>query len=179
MPAWNPFRSRPANAPVDALYGAIVERARDPRFYVGGGVPDSLDGRFELVALHCYLVLRRLRQGGPEAREMGQSLVDKLFADLDANLREMGAGDLGVGKRVKRMATGFYGRVAAYDAGLAAADARHALRRNLYGTAAPEAAALDAMAGYLAQADNSLAAQPLEDILAGKPDFGRVPDLPG
>ena len=67
MPAWNPFRSRPAASPAAALYAAIVERARDPRFYLLGGVPDSLDGRFEMVALHGYLVLRRLRGQGEAA----------------------------------------------------------------------------------------------------------------
>lgn len=172
MPAWNPFRSRPAAAPADALYGAIVERSRDPRFYAEGGVPDSLDGRFEMVALHGYLVLRRLRGGGPAAEAMAQALVDTLFADMDANLREMGAGDLGVGKRVKRMATGFYGRVAAYDEGQAQGDAREALRRNLYGTVTAAPAQLAAMARYLAAADGRLGRQPIEEVLAGRPDFG-------
>lgn len=172
MPAWNPFRSRPATAPADALYGAIVERSRDPRFYAEGGVPDSLDGRFEMVALHGYLVLRRLRAGGPPAEAMAQALVDTLFADMDANLREMGAGDLGVGKRVKRMATGFYGRVAAYDEGQAQGDASEALRRNVYGTVTAAPAQLAAMARYLAAADGRLARQPIEEVLAGRPDFG-------
>src|SRR5215475_13199808 len=167
MPAWNPFRSRPAAASADALYGAIVERSRDPRFYAECGVSDSLDGRFEMVALHGYLVLRRLRAGGPAAEAMAQALVDTLFADMDANLREMG-----VGKRVERMATGFYGRVAAYDEGQARGDAREALRRNLYGTVTAEPAQLAAMARYLTAADGRLARQPIEEILAGHPDFG-------
>lgn len=107
MPAWNPFRLKPVASPAEELYAAIVERSRDPRFYAAHGVPDSLDGRFEMVALHAYLVLRRLRAGGPAAEQAAQALVDVLFADMDANLREMSAGDLGVGKRVKRMATGF------------------------------------------------------------------------
>ena len=176
MPAWNPFRSRPAASPVAALYAAIVERARDPRFYLLGGVPDSLDGRFEMVALHGYLVLRRLRGEGEAAQAMAQALVDTLFADMDASLREMGAGDLGVGKRVKRMATGFYGRVGAYDEGQARGDVREALRRNLYGTVSPRPKELEAMARYLAGADASLARQPVPDILAGRPEFGE-PDF--
>jgi cytochrome b pre-mRNA-processing protein 3 len=174
MPAWNPFRLQPVASPADALYAAIVERSRDARFYAENGVPDSLDGRFEMVALHAYLVLRRLRAGGPAAEQMAQALVDMLFADMDANLREMGAGDLGVGKRVKRMATGFYGRVAAYDEGQAKGDAREALRRNLFGTVSPSSAEIEAMAGYLARAEAALAGQKLPEILAGRPDFGGI-----
>ena len=93
---------------------------------------------------------------------------------MDANLREMGAGDLGVGRRVKRMATGFYGRVAAYDEGQAKGDVREALRRNLFGTVSPDPQAVEAMAAYLARAEATLAGQPLAEILAGRPDFGPV-----
>ena len=71
MPAWNPFRLQPVVSPADGLYAAIVERSRDARFYAAHGVPDSLDGRFEMVALHAYLVLRRLRAGGPAAEQAG------------------------------------------------------------------------------------------------------------
>ena len=176
MSAWNLFRARPAAAPAAALYAAIVARSRDTRFYLEGGVPDSLDGRFEMVALHGYLVLRRLRGQGEAAEAMGQALVDGLFADMDASLREMGAGDLGVGKRVKRMATGFYGRVGAYDEGQARGDVREALRRNLYGTVSPRPEELEAMSRYLAGADASLARQPVPEILAGRPEFGE-PDF--
>ena len=176
MPAWNPFRLKPVVSPAGELYAAIVERSRDSRFYAAHGVPDSLDGRFEMLALHVYLVLRRLRAGGPAAEQSAQALVDVLFADMDANLREMGAGDLGVGKRVKRMATGFYGRVAAYDEGQAKGDAREALRRNLFGTVSPAPAQIEAMAGYLSRAEAALARQELPEILSGRPDFGR-PDF--
>jgi cytochrome b pre-mRNA-processing protein 3 len=174
MPAWNPFRLQPVVSPADGLYAAIVERSRDVRFYAALGVPDSLDGRFEMVALHTYLVLRHLRAGGPAAEQAAQALVDVLFADMDANLREMGAGDLGVGKRVKRMATGFYGRVAAYDEGQAKGDVREPLRRNLFGTVSPAPAEVEAMAGYLSRAETALGRQALPEILAGHPDFGRI-----
>jgi cytochrome b pre-mRNA-processing protein 3 len=175
MSAWNLFRARPAAAPAAALYAAIVARSRDVRFYLEGGVPDSLDGRFEMVALHLYVVLRRLRGDGPEAEAMSQALVDTLFADMDANLREMGAGDLGVGRRVKRMASGFYGRVAAYEEGQAKGNAESALRRNLFGTVTPPAGAVTAMNLYLTTAGAALARQPLEEILAGRPNFGEPP----
>src|SRR5215475_6045015 len=137
LSAWNPFQRRPAAPSAAMLYAAIVERSRDPRFYAEAGVPDSLDGRFEMLALHVYLVLRRLRAAGPPAEAMAQALADALFADLDANLREMGAGDLGVGRRVKTMATGFYGRVAAYERGQTTGNVGEALARNLFGTVSP------------------------------------------
>src|SRR5262245_5163238 len=101
------------------LYARIVEQARCATFYAEGGVPDTLDGRFEMVALHCFLLLRRLKDGG-QAQRLGQAIVDLMFDDMDAALREMGAGDLGVGRRVRRMAEGFRGRTAAYDHGLRA-----------------------------------------------------------
>jgi len=159
-----------------SLYREIVAQARQPGFYLDLGVPDSLDGRFDLVVLHTHLVLRGLgrreergsRANGPapdpaQARAVSQALFDLMFADMDQNLREMGATDTGVGKRVKQMAQAFYGRVAAYDAGMAAAEDDAALiaalRRNLFGSVAePAPAALAALAGYLRQTDRALAA---------------------
>src|SRR5207248_6769533 len=129
--------------------------------YASGGVPDSIDGRFEMIALHDYLVLRRLRGKGSEAERLAQAVVDALFADLDASLREMGAGDLGVGRRVKAMATAFYGRLAAYEAGEKAGDLAGAFRRNLFGTVTPTTEQLGAMVRYVERASAALAAQPL------------------
>ena len=97
------------------LYAAVVARAREPVFYTRFRVPDSLDGRFDMIALHAFLVLRRLKEEGADGAALGQALFDVIFSDMDRSLREMGAGDLGVGRRVKRMARGFYGRIAAYD----------------------------------------------------------------
>lgn len=161
------------------LYDAAVQQARRPVFYTDLGVPDSLDGRFELIALHVYLVLRRLKDGQAEARGLAQALFDAMFADMDNSLREMGAGDVGVGPRVKRMAQGFYGRIAAYDAGLAGSDGElaQALRRNLYGTVAePEAAAVTAMTAYVRRAAASLRGQSLSDLSRGRVTFAAVHD---
>ena len=161
-----------------AAYGRIVDAARQPGFFRDGGVPDTLDGRFEVLALHCFLVLHRMKGQGPAAADFAQTLFDTMFADLDRGLREMGAGDLGVGRRVKAMATGFYGRIAAYEAGLRAAGEdgaavaegalEAALRRNLYGTASPSEAQLAAVAVYARRQAAALAAQPLASLLAGE-----------
>jgi cytochrome b pre-mRNA-processing protein 3 len=171
MSAWKPFRNDPNAEVAAALYAAIVAQARRPGFYAGGGVPDSVDGRFEMIVLHSYLVLSRLRQAGEAGKDLAQSLVDALFADLDASLREMGAGDLGVGKRVKRMATAFYGRVAAYEEGEKAGTMGEALRRNLFGTAEPDAAQLAAMISYVEAARYALASQPLGSIAKAELNF--------
>jgi cytochrome b pre-mRNA-processing protein 3 len=164
MNAWKLLRKDPNAEAAAALYAATVSQARQLDFYAAGGVPDSVDGRFEMIVLHSYLVLSRLRQAGEAGRELAQSLVDAIFADLDASLREMGAGDLGVGKRVKRMATAFYGRVSAYEEGEATGTMGEALRRNLFGTAEPDAAQLAEMTGYVEAARRALASQPLGSI---------------
>ena len=140
------------------LYEGIVARARSPVFYSTLGVPDSLDGRFEMVALHLCLVLRRLKAASPKLDLLEQSLFDLFMLDKDQSLREMGAGDLGVGKKVKRMATAVYGRIKAYNDGLAQEPPTlqegedslvWALARNLYGTIEPPAHCLPIMAAYV------------------------------
>lgn len=172
------FRPDPNAAIAQRLYEAVVVQARQPVFFAEWEVPDTIDGRFETVALHAHLLLRRLKDGSPETAPLAQALFDAMFADMDASLREMGAGDLGVGRRVKQMATGFYGRVAAYDAGLAggAAVLAAALRRNLFGTVSPSPGALAAMADYVTRAAAALARQPLERIAGGTVAFAAAKD---
>jgi cytochrome b pre-mRNA-processing protein 3 len=172
------FRSNRLRDPAAELYGAIVAQAREPCFYAELGVPDTVDGRFEMVALHAYLVLRRLKATSATVSGLGQALFDTMFADMDRSLREMGAGDLGVGRRVKAMAEGFYGRIAAYDAALASDDARdlaEALRRNVYGTLkppmAPPEGATAALAQYVRASAGELASQGDSELAGGKPRF--------
>ena len=173
------FRRRVDAEPVRGLYETIVKQARDPGFYRDWGVPDSLDGRFELISLHAFLVMNRLQQDGAPGAERSQQLYDLMFADMDQSLREMGAGDLGVGKRVKRMAEGFGGRIQAYDAGLEADPGvlEEALARNLYGTldGPPAAAALAAVADYARREAAALKAQDSAHLMAGQVSFGAVP----
>ncbi|MGH6933415.1 MAG: ubiquinol-cytochrome C chaperone family protein [Dongiaceae bacterium] len=169
------FKRDPAVERAQRLYRGIVEQARRREFYAMLGVPDSLDGRFEMVALHVFLILHRLKQAGPQgdAALLGQALCDAMFADMDASLREMGAGDLGVAGRVKQMASGFMGRLAAYSDGLAAGPAAliQALRRNVYGTTEVDYLAIEMMSGYVTRSTEILAGQSIESIGAGKPEF--------
>ncbi|HLI13733.1 MAG TPA: ubiquinol-cytochrome C chaperone family protein [Alphaproteobacteria bacterium] len=160
-----------------ALYEAAVEQARQPVFYARLGVPDSLDGRFDMVALHVFLLLHRLKTEGPPGARLAQSLFDTMFQDMDQSLREMGVGDLGVGRRVKAMATGLYGRIAAYEAGLAGDDRvlAAALERNLFGTMPAGRGALASICAYMRQAAAALAARPLGDLQTGRVGFGFPP----
>ena len=95
------------------LYGAAVAAARDPYFYVELGVPDTLDGRFDLVGLHAFLLIRRFSED-KAAKDLAQAVFDAMFNDMDVNLREMGVGDLSVGKKVRVMWEAFHGRAAVY-----------------------------------------------------------------
>ena len=165
-------RRRERRAAALAAYTRVVERSREPAFYAGWGVPDTLDGRFEVLALHVFLVLNRLKRETGEAQVFAQELFDTMFADLDGALREMGAGDLGVGRRVQAMAKGLYGRIAAYERGLGdEAEMMAALRRNLFGTVAASAPQLAAFGAYARRQAAALAAQPATALIAGAVAF--------
>ncbi len=172
------FRRNAFEAQARSLYLNIVEQARRPEFYRHCGVPDTLDGRFELIALHAFLILHRLKADRPESADLAQALFDTLFLDMDQSLRELGAGDLGVGRRVKLMAQGLYGRIEFYEAGLRAPEAEleAALGRNLYGTVRPEPGSLRAMAGYLRREAGALARLDLAGLMAGNLTFGAPPE---
>jgi cytochrome b pre-mRNA-processing protein 3 len=183
----NLLRRPAAERAAERLYLGAVGQARAPAFYLHCGVPDTVDGRFEMIALHVFLVLRRLRpsdegggeRGGEGASDTAQALFDAMFIDMDRSLREMGIGDLGVGRRVKAMAQAFYGRVSAYDRGLD--DDNHggllgeALLRNVYRGAAPTPEALIALAGYVRREARALAQQPLGGLIEGRVVFGPAP----
>jgi cytochrome b pre-mRNA-processing protein 3 len=116
---FNHFRKprMPPRGTIEAIYGMIVAQAREPLFYQAMGVPDTVNGRFDMVLLHLWMVLRRLRpvEGGAD---LSQALFDHFCGDMDANLRELGVGDLTVPKRMQKFGEAFYGRAAAYDLAL-------------------------------------------------------------
>jgi cytochrome b pre-mRNA-processing protein 3 len=123
------------------LYGMIVAQARSAAFYTSYAVPDTVQGRFDLIVLHLVLVLARFGRNDGTARGIGQMLFDVFCRDLDGNLREMGIGDLAVPKQMRRFGEAFYGRQAAYLAAIAAADEReleNALARNIFAGAGSE-----------------------------------------
>lgn len=178
LPRW--FRASSPDDTMDQdtrrLYARLVEQSRAPAFYRELGVPDSLDGRFEMLALHVFVALRRLKQAGEGGR--AQALFDVMFGDMDRTLREIGVGDMSVGKRVKEMARALYGRIAAYEAGLAASDDAAlvaALERNLYGTVTAPPAAAAALARYLREAAARLDALAPTELGTEAPPWPPVP----
>lgn len=176
------FPGNPVEEPARALYESIVHQARCPEFYTASGVPDSTDGRFEMLLLHTALVMRRLRQDGEAAAGLRQTLFDTLIFDMDQSLRQSGVGDLKVGPKLKQMGEAYYGRSKAYDDGLDTTEAnglREALVRNVYGTTtAPSDAVLDELAYYMRESDRLLAQQDRAALLQGKPRFA-APPAPG
>jgi cytochrome b pre-mRNA-processing protein 3 len=161
-------------------YQQVVEQARRPVFFTDYAVPDTIDGRFELICLHAFLYLHRLKSERPQSSRFCQELFDSMFVDMDQSLREMGKSDLSVGKEIKRMARGFYGRIRAYEEGLAGTDSvlTAALARNLFGTATGTPP-LAAMAAYVRRAAARLGAQPAAELLAGRAAFPLPePELP-
>lgn len=130
------WRARRANKNlIEHIHGQIVAAARAPELYRDFGVPDDMDGRFEMIVLHAALVLRRMGELGDDARALAQDLVDRLFTGFDDGLREMSISDIGVAKRMKSMAESFYGRAATYHGALAAENLdglAEALHRNVY-----------------------------------------------
>jgi cytochrome b pre-mRNA-processing protein 3 len=163
------FRNGP-QANIRALYGAIVAQARGPLFYGDYGVPDTVEGRFDMILLHVYLVWRRLSNSGP-GRGVAQEVFDLFFKDMDESMRELGVGDLSVPKKVRAMGEAFYGRSGAYDAALEEPTDETlaaALGRNIFDGAENAQAAARRLARYVRAADRALAQQPAEDFAGGK-----------
>ena len=170
------FKRNPYRGNAVRLYDQLVAAARNPAFYAGLGVPDTLDGRFECISLHVFAVIFRLKneQADPKAANlMAQALFDAMFKDMDHSLREMGVGDLGVPKKMKVMMKSFNGRCHVYATALmpnapegALSDA---LRRNLYGTVVgPEADNVLHVSAYLVALLNTLMNAPLSVVVDGR-----------
>jgi cytochrome b pre-mRNA-processing protein 3 len=158
------------------LYGAVVAQAREPVFYRALGVADRPEGRYEMIVLHLFLLLERLRADAPAANARAREVIEAFVADMDDCMRESGVGDLTVPKKVKRAAAGLYERASAYRAALAEPDpaalaaslAEHALQ------AAGSRPAAVALAAYVRQAATELARQSAADLLAGQVSFPAI-----
>jgi cytochrome b pre-mRNA-processing protein 3 len=168
------FRPSPAKAAGGALYARAVEQSRLPALYADLGAPDTVEGRFEIYTLHVVLLLDRLRPEGQGTGEVSQALFDTYVKALDHALREMGVGDLSVGKKMRRLGEAFYGRGKSYDAAFAplpdTAKLEALLTRTVYADAVTPK--LHALVAYVLAQRAALSAQPVEALLAGDVAWG-------
>ena len=163
------FRRGTSRIAGERLYEAAIGQARQPAFYTDLGAPDTVEGRFELYTVHVVLLLNRLRAQGGVAAETAQSLFDAYVQALDDALREMGVGDLSVGKKMRKLGEAFYGRAKAYQAALESGD--QAALAALIGRTVYEGhddAAADRLADYVQRSAALLATFSLDDVLATK-----------
>jgi cytochrome b pre-mRNA-processing protein 3 len=167
------FRPRPALAAGRALYARVVQQSRTPALYSDLGAPDTAEGRFEVYSLHVVLLLDRLRGQGEAAGEISQALFDTYVEALDGALREMGVGDLAVGRKMRKLGEAFYGRCKSYEAAFEALPDAGALEalvtRTVYAEA--DAAAAPRLTAYLLRQRAKLADQALDRLLGGEVDW--------
>jgi cytochrome b pre-mRNA-processing protein 3 len=152
------------------LYGTAVAAARDPFLYTHLGVPDTLPGRFEMICIHAFLIIQRVKREPAPGPALAQAVFDAMFSDMDINLREMGVGDLSVGRKVRTMWEAFHGRAAAYAAAMTTgnfAALEAALVRNVWRGAPTAEAAPAALARLMQAQDAHLSAQSLEMAARG------------
>ena len=166
------FRKTTAPEPVYAVYRAIVAQSRQPRFYADWLVPDTVTGRFDMISLHLALLFRRLRHDDASGKDFSQAVFDLFFKDMDRSLREMGAGDLAVPKKIQKMGNIFFGLLAALNDAMDRKDQlalETVLSRNVFdGAGGPHIAAL---AEYLLAEDAQLSAQLATAITSGSIAF--------
>jgi cytochrome b pre-mRNA-processing protein 3 len=163
------FRKRPAAEAGRRLYAACVSQARTPELYGELATPDTIEGRFEHYSLHVILVMDRLVRQGDEAAEVSQGLFDAYIRALDDALREMGVGDLSVGRKMRRIGEALYGRLMNYEAAFTGQEGADPLETILSRTVydGVEDPPLAGMAAYVLRQRAHLAEVKLQDLLAG------------
>ncbi|WP_108883354.1 ubiquinol-cytochrome C chaperone family protein [Anderseniella sp. Alg231-50] len=155
--------------PVRTVYEAIVAQARQADLYSELAVPDTLDGRFDMIILHNDAVMCHMQAGEESDKAFAQALIDEVFRDMDRSLREMGVGDMGVGKRVKKMASVYYGRANAYANARAEGEASvaAALVRNVFEGTESRTQAAERLAKYTILMHDAVGAMDRAEIRAG------------
>lgn len=169
----NLFRKNRATDAVYAVYAAIVAQSRQPKFYAEWGVPDTVTGRFDMICLHMALLFRRLRSEGKQVDDFAQAVFDLFFKDMDRSLREMGAGDLSVPKKIQKMGNMFYGLMTKLNEAMDRddrAEVEAVIRRNLFDGS--EGAEVEKLAAYLFAEAENLGRQPTASIVGGKVEMG-------
>ncbi len=180
MAFFNFFRRRRWERTGFELYAVAVAAARRPGFYAKLDVPDTLDGRFDMVGLHVFLLVRHLSRQKRPGPDLAQALFDAMFSDMDLNLREMGVGDMSISRKVRAMWDGFHGRAVAYTQALNTQDTpglQAALARNVWRQTedAPMPAGVPALADYVLAQEAHLSGQSLDALSAGRVHFMELP----
>ena len=168
------FRPKPAQTVGRALYAGVVDQSRKPALYEALGTPDTYEGRFEIYTLHVVLLLDRLRRQGAQAGETSQALFDTYVSALDDALREMGVGDLSVGKKMRKLGEAFYGRAKSYEEAFEALPDTSALAALLSRTVYDgiESPPVPALTDYVLAQRAVLADLPLDALLSGQVTWG-------
>ncbi len=171
-------RADPDRDAAQALFRAISEQARRPEFYTRLGVPDTIDGRFDLLVLHAFLVMEALKASGKKGEVVGTHLATAIFASLDDALRELGVSDMGLSRRIKAMANAFYGRLSAYAAAVDAPEMLETLLRNLYRGEENARASAGLVSSYVLHSLECLrAGESAATVLKGTVMFAPLPEI--
>lgn len=169
----NIFTRSPRTAPERSVYDLIVAQARQQELYSDLSVPDTLDGRFDMIILHIDAVMVHMQSGNEADKIFAQNLIDEVFRDMDRSLREMGVGDMGVGKKIKKMASVYYGRASAYATAREqdGATLRDALLRNVYSGDKSYLKQALGLSSYSKKIHTVVSANSRDQIRAGKIDL--------
>jgi cytochrome b pre-mRNA-processing protein 3 len=160
---------------VDKLHQALMTQSLRPEFFGEGGARDNFSGRFEMVCLHAALVFRRLRAIGPGGRDLAQDTFDQLFQGFDEALRDVGTGDLSVGKKIRKLGEAFYGRAKAYDEALADAAADGELQQSLRRNLGVSEGQTDRFVRYVRSVEETLKRHTDAQLLSGELNWPRLP----
>lgn len=159
-----------------ALYKSIANQARSPEFYTRFAVPDTIDGRFDVLVLHGFAVMAALKECGKDGERIGTHLATAIFESLEEALRELGSGDIGISRRIKAMANAFYGRLAVYSSAMNESEMKEALVRNLYRSESGHDADARLLARYmLVSLENLRTPDAKMDLLKGNLVFDPLP----
>ncbi|WP_377288184.1 ubiquinol-cytochrome C chaperone family protein [Rhizobium sp. SG2393] len=156
---------------VERQYAELTNGARQPALYETLGVPDTVMGRFEMIAAMLIVYFRRTRTSGRSGQEIAQEIIDAFFEDMDHSIRELGVGDVAVPKRMKKFAGMFYGRLESYAKAMDDSDLQalaEALKRNMHPEAGDDAPDMAGLASYLMRVEAVFSALPEEDVEHGR-----------
>lgn len=169
------FGSSKRDVPYE-IYGSLVARARNPALYRDLNVPDTINGRFDMMVMHVFVLSHRLKDAGDACRELSQGLFDAFLLDMDRGMREEGVGDTSVPKKLKKMTQVYYGRLRAYESPLEEGNKpaiAEIINRNIF-TGKNDDESADDLADYMLNLHVHIEALSVAEILNGDIGFDAV-----